>query len=277
MKKIFFFVFVFLVLFTLPSSAFALVARAPVEPSTKNCVRTGCSGQICADSDVVSTCEYQTRYACYKTATCERQSNGTCGWTQTEELKSCLTGGIAVPPIEVTVAPQATCVPRPSCLDSVPACKIAIRPDFCPPKTTPLPRPSCVPRPEQCNDTNAACPFMAPMAGWCPPTTIHPTKPTTTVKPKPSCMPRPSCLDSNPRCMIAEPAEGFCPPVPTKEPRPTSIPRPNPTDIPSPPVWIHVLPPPVKNFMEMLFIWKMYFNRPTDKSSLLQPSPSAQP
>jgi hypothetical protein len=58
--------------------------------ATGGCVKTGCSGQICADQDMFSTCEWRDEYACYQTATCERQANGQCGWTQTPALTSCL-------------------------------------------------------------------------------------------------------------------------------------------------------------------------------------------
>ena len=58
----------------------------PVKP----CYRTGCSGQVCADEDVVTTCEYRPEYECYKTAKCERQANGKCGFTDTPELRRCL-------------------------------------------------------------------------------------------------------------------------------------------------------------------------------------------
>ncbi len=55
------------------------------------CFVGGCSGEVCSeDPDVVSNCMYRPQYQCYKTATCERQTTGVCGWTQTEELKSCL-------------------------------------------------------------------------------------------------------------------------------------------------------------------------------------------
>lgn len=54
------------------------------------CKITGCSGQICADKEVVSTCEYLPKYDCYKNASCERQGNGECGWTQTDKLTQCL-------------------------------------------------------------------------------------------------------------------------------------------------------------------------------------------
>jgi hypothetical protein len=53
---------------------------------------TGCSGEICADQDVASTCIYKPEFACYQGATCERQADGACGWTQTAALTACLAG-----------------------------------------------------------------------------------------------------------------------------------------------------------------------------------------
>ncbi len=54
------------------------------------CRPSGCSGQICSDTDTMSTCEYRAEYGCYQTAKCERQASGSCGWTQTAELAMCL-------------------------------------------------------------------------------------------------------------------------------------------------------------------------------------------
>lgn len=57
------------------------------------CKIGGCSGQICqneTDEGAITTCEYKSEYACYKTAKCEKQADGKCGWTQTAELISCL-------------------------------------------------------------------------------------------------------------------------------------------------------------------------------------------
>ena len=61
-------------------------------PDATACVRTGCSGQVCADGDVVTTCEWREEYACYASASCERQADGACGWTETPELAACLGG-----------------------------------------------------------------------------------------------------------------------------------------------------------------------------------------
>ena len=59
-------------------------------PITGECRKTGCSGQICSDEDVVTTCEFRAEYACYRAAACERQANGQCGWTMSAELARCL-------------------------------------------------------------------------------------------------------------------------------------------------------------------------------------------
>ena len=57
----------------------------------KTCYVGGCSSQVCSDREgVITTCEWREEYACYQTATCEVQETGECGWTQTEELNSCL-------------------------------------------------------------------------------------------------------------------------------------------------------------------------------------------
>jgi hypothetical protein len=54
------------------------------------CKPTGCSGQICADEDLVSTCEFLPHYICYSLTSCERQPSGECGWAETSEFLSCL-------------------------------------------------------------------------------------------------------------------------------------------------------------------------------------------
>ncbi|MFO0555947.1 MAG: hypothetical protein U0271_46645 [Polyangiaceae bacterium] len=55
------------------------------------CVVTGCSGQICADEETASTCEWTDAYACYpEYGICERDADGVCGWRATEELENCL-------------------------------------------------------------------------------------------------------------------------------------------------------------------------------------------
>ncbi|MCX8178951.1 MAG: DUF5667 domain-containing protein [Candidatus Aenigmarchaeota archaeon] len=58
-------------------------------PSVK-CVVTGCSGQICSESEVMSTCDFRPEYECYKYAVCEVRDDGRCGWTKTPEFEKCL-------------------------------------------------------------------------------------------------------------------------------------------------------------------------------------------
>lgn len=60
------------------------------DPPPAPCVKTGCSSQICADRDMVTTCDWKPDYACYQAATCERQADGACGFTQTASLTQCL-------------------------------------------------------------------------------------------------------------------------------------------------------------------------------------------
>jgi len=72
------------------SQFYVRVGKGSEGVSQKPCRKTGCSGQVCSDQEVVTTCEYRTEYECYKRAACERQRNGECGFTQTPELVACL-------------------------------------------------------------------------------------------------------------------------------------------------------------------------------------------
>ncbi|MCA9353783.1 hypothetical protein KC842_02845 [Candidatus Nomurabacteria bacterium] len=61
--------------------------------STQNsCVITGCTNQICANAgeNVATICDASPVYQCYQDAVCEVQESGECGWTETEELNSCI-------------------------------------------------------------------------------------------------------------------------------------------------------------------------------------------
>jgi eight-cysteine-cluster-containing protein len=63
----------------------------PGPDPTAPCFKGGCSGQVCSDREgVVSTCEFEPEYACYRSAECARHADGACGWTQTAELTECL-------------------------------------------------------------------------------------------------------------------------------------------------------------------------------------------
>lgn len=75
----------------LKASQFYLRIRSR-NPTSKACFKTGCSNQVCADENVITTCEWRPEYACYQKARCERQSNGKCGFTRTPELIACLKG-----------------------------------------------------------------------------------------------------------------------------------------------------------------------------------------
>ncbi|MCC6558795.1 MAG: hypothetical protein IT372_38170 [Polyangiaceae bacterium] len=65
---------------------------ACVQPGgPRPCFKTGCSGTVCADAPVVTTCEYRPEYSCYQSAICERdRETGVCQFRPTAELTACL-------------------------------------------------------------------------------------------------------------------------------------------------------------------------------------------
>jgi eight-cysteine-cluster-containing protein len=67
--------------------------QAPVI-NFEECAVAGCSGQLCVEASeapgIITTCEYRPEYTCYQNARCERQIDKQCGWTQTQELLTCL-------------------------------------------------------------------------------------------------------------------------------------------------------------------------------------------
>lgn len=65
-------------------------SQKTVERVSGGCKVTGCSSQICSDTDVVTDCAYEEKYICFQKALCARQIDGKCGWTQTKELQACL-------------------------------------------------------------------------------------------------------------------------------------------------------------------------------------------
>ena len=67
------------------------------EKSGNECVVTGCSNQICASEEVVTTCDYKEIYSCYENATCEAQEDGRCGWTVDKALIECLQKYVSEP------------------------------------------------------------------------------------------------------------------------------------------------------------------------------------
>jgi len=73
---------------TLGATQFYLRSSGPV--ARKPCIKTGCSGQVCSDKEVMTTCEWRPEYECYRRARCERQASGECGFTPSRELTACL-------------------------------------------------------------------------------------------------------------------------------------------------------------------------------------------
>ena len=78
----------------LPENDDQLIIPVKFDLNTPNnlgpCVVTGCSNQVCSDQEVITICEFNPAYACYSQVVCERQADGNCGWTQTNDLQTCL-------------------------------------------------------------------------------------------------------------------------------------------------------------------------------------------
>lgn len=55
------------------------------------CFQTGCSGQLCASTEIATTCEWLPEYACFSESTTSCGCfEGICQWNATAELDECL-------------------------------------------------------------------------------------------------------------------------------------------------------------------------------------------
>ena len=60
--------------------------------SDDDCIRTGCSGQLCRPEPTASTCEFLPHYACFgdpEVTSCGCRS-GVCAWDPTDALSACI-------------------------------------------------------------------------------------------------------------------------------------------------------------------------------------------
>lgn len=58
-------------------------------PPTDKCIKTGCSGQICSNKPIMSTCEWTCEDACVRSAKC-KNINNSCQWDIDENIQDCL-------------------------------------------------------------------------------------------------------------------------------------------------------------------------------------------
>ncbi len=86
------------------------------------CIKTGCNGTVCAEDELISTCEAIPEHACYNGKTCGRTTNGQCGWLQMDAINQCLQSYRITPNPTIPVPSPILCQPRPSCLDQEPLC-----------------------------------------------------------------------------------------------------------------------------------------------------------
>jgi len=62
--------------------------------TSKECKRTGCNGEICADKDTkldfTTACWRLLEHHCYQKTDCVQQANGKCGFKQSPRFRICL-------------------------------------------------------------------------------------------------------------------------------------------------------------------------------------------
>ena len=58
------------------------------ENNSKQCVKTGCSGQTCSSRPEISTGEWKCEYDCYKNSNCVN-IDGQCQWEPNEKINKC--------------------------------------------------------------------------------------------------------------------------------------------------------------------------------------------
>ena len=73
----------------LEGSRFVEMPEEPVEAEIPRCRPTGCSGTICSDRNLISTCEWKPEHGCYRYAICRRK-NGICEWDFTHRFNMCM-------------------------------------------------------------------------------------------------------------------------------------------------------------------------------------------
>lgn len=124
-----------------------------------------CKSELTSISYTRGTCDS----ASAKTAryTCLDASYGTVGDDQTCQTKKSLETRAKKlcesPHICPTAVPQASCTPRPACLDATPRCNLPVTPDMCPslPSPTPIiyydPKPTSTPLPSNCHYEPVQC------------------------------------------------------------------------------------------------------------------------
>lgn len=98
-----------------PSPTPPPTSRPTPSPTTHpECVRAGCSGQLCVSvlsREIVTTCEFRAEYACYQAADCTVQADGTCGFTPTDALRQCLASAGSSPLPSITPTPSPSIQP----------------------------------------------------------------------------------------------------------------------------------------------------------------------
>lgn len=56
----------------------------------RKCIVSGCSNELCGDTEAISICIWKPEYQCLQYAQCTRNSTGVCDWQMNDLYTSCL-------------------------------------------------------------------------------------------------------------------------------------------------------------------------------------------
>lgn len=74
-----------------PDAGGCCIGAAKECTTDKDCFHTGCSGQLCAAEDIITTCEFKCEYGCYAATPCGCVG-GQCRFQHGQALAQCLNG-----------------------------------------------------------------------------------------------------------------------------------------------------------------------------------------
>lgn len=194
---------------------------------------------LCADGRK----SFESSASCVDPIAAYQRAKIFCGSSCTNPVPTSIPVPSTLPGTSTPPTPVSSCVPRPACLDSTPACALPETSNMCPrptyapkPIPTPLP-PTSVPAPSSTTAPTEpvptpGCRVVQPfcwsrfLGAQCPAQIVCPQPaPVQSSTPVSSCRPRPTCLDATPACKLPITSD-MCPPAPHVTPWPTVVPSP---------------------------------------------------
>ena len=104
-----------------PGEATCSAGQCVAEEKPQKCMATGCSGEICAEMEMMSTCDVEPWYACLELTTCGSFADGGgCGWELNDAFIACME--------EMGKGDPPTCAEDVVCLSMPPICPEGLTP-----------------------------------------------------------------------------------------------------------------------------------------------------